>query len=332
MNIRKLDVNEHDSTRGLWEEVFTEDTDEFLNYYYQFMTNHNEIYTIEDEKQFVSMIHLNPYQVELMGKLFPIHYIVGVATKQEYRRRGLMGQLLHKVLQDLYQKEEPLTYLMPASESIYTPYGFVVVGEQVHYEYTGDFHEGWFSDKEQELEFVLAKEEDCAALADFANEEFHKHCVVFTRRSEAYFLQLLKEQACQNGGVVLVKKHGDMMGYFITANEGYQQVREMTMKDNIQISVREKERIPMMARATCVETLLLCTDWHAGQRHEIQVIDPIIDENTGTYQISPSYGGLKGRKISKEVDMEQAITISELTSRIMSYPSTSKQVLLNEIV
>ena len=34
MIIRKLEQNEHGKTRELWEQVFPEDTKEFLDYYY----------------------------------------------------------------------------------------------------------------------------------------------------------------------------------------------------------------------------------------------------------------------------------------------------------
>lgn len=309
MLLKKLNVEEHGVTRELWEEVFTEDTREFLDYYYAHMADHNEIYTIEKNNQLVSMIHLNPYNIQMMGKIFPIHYIVGVATKKEYRKQGLMGTLLRRIMLDLHQQEEPLTYLMPAAEEIYAPYDFVVIGEQIHYEYTGTFHDGMFNDEEQGLEFSYATEKDCVSLEQFANESFHKKYAIFTRRNQQYFSQLLKEQACQNGGIVLIEKEGVLVGYFLTANEGYQQIRELVVKPGIYIPMREKTRINMMVRATCVEKLLLCTNWHAGKRHIVQVIDTIIEGNTGTYQLSPSYGGLQCRKISKEVDANQAWSI-----------------------
>lgn len=332
MIVRKLDITEHGKTRELWEIVFPADTKKFLDYYYRFMTDHNEIYAIEKAQEIVSMIHLNPYKIQLVGKIFPIRYIVGVATKEEFRGQGMMGTLLKKVLRDMYHNEEPLIYLMPHAEAIYTPYEFVVVGEQICFEYMGDMEDGMFVDKKQGLEFAYATEEDCDTLEAFANGEFVKKYAVFTRRTSAYFSQLMKEQESQNGGIVLIYKEGDLVGYFLTANEGYQQVRELVVKHGIQIPLREKRRIHMMARATCVEKLLLCTNWHAGKRHIIQVVDPIIKENTGTYQLSPSYGGLQCKKISDEVEADKAWSIAELTKKVLSYELDEEKVLLNEVV
>ena len=43
MILRRLDPDEHGRTRKLWEEVFTEDTKEFLDYYYFIKARTNEI-------------------------------------------------------------------------------------------------------------------------------------------------------------------------------------------------------------------------------------------------------------------------------------------------
>ena len=86
--VRKLHVDEHILTRKLWEEVFVEDTSEFLDYYYSIKIKNNEIYVIEDHGEIVSMLHLNPYEMRIGDKLFQTHYIVAVATKESYRKRG----------------------------------------------------------------------------------------------------------------------------------------------------------------------------------------------------------------------------------------------------
>ena len=58
MKIRKLKQEEHSMTRSLWEEIFTEDDEAFLDYYYQVKTAENSIYIIEEEDQPVSMLQL----------------------------------------------------------------------------------------------------------------------------------------------------------------------------------------------------------------------------------------------------------------------------------
>ena len=65
--LKKLKSKERGLTRTLWEQVFTEDTKEFLDYYYTEKTKNNEIYVIETDHDIRAMMRLNPYVIQ-MGK------------------------------------------------------------------------------------------------------------------------------------------------------------------------------------------------------------------------------------------------------------------------
>ena len=71
MKIRKLDQSEHGKTRGLWEQVFSEDSQEFVDYYYYIKTKDNTIYVIEEDDEIRAMLQLNPYQVKLQESVVP---------------------------------------------------------------------------------------------------------------------------------------------------------------------------------------------------------------------------------------------------------------------
>ena len=58
------------------------------------------------------------------------HYIIAVSTQKEYRGRGFMRSLLIKSMEEMYGNKEPFTFLMPASEKIYTPYDFRYIYQQ----------------------------------------------------------------------------------------------------------------------------------------------------------------------------------------------------------
>ena len=217
MKVRKLRQEEHIRTRKLWEEIFTEDTAEFLDYYYSVKTADNEIYVIEDQGEIVSMLHLNPYQMRIENQIYPTHYIVAVATNLQYRRRGLMAKLLHYVLQEMQDRGEPFTFLMPASEAIYKPFGFEFVYTQGSSLVAGKNHSG--------IAFSLAKEEDCKDIAVFANECLQAYDVT-TWRTENYYKAILAEQISENGGILLAKQNGQLEGVFCFANEGQLELRE----------------------------------------------------------------------------------------------------------
>ena len=70
------------------------------------------------------MVHLNPCRVSWQGEELTLSYIVAVATEEAYRGQGIMGKLLGMALEEMDRRGEPFTFLMPAAEAIYTPYGF----------------------------------------------------------------------------------------------------------------------------------------------------------------------------------------------------------------
>ncbi len=211
--IRKLQVEEHILTRRLWEEVFVEDTTEFLDYYYSIKIKNNEIYVIEDDGEIVSMLHLNPYEMRIGDKLCQTHYIVAVATKQSYRKRGLMRQLLNHVMQIMKDRGEPFTFLMPADEAIYKPFGFEFIYEQRRENVSGKKCE------DSTLEVVEASAEHCQVIANFANKMLQEYDVV-TWRDSGYYETLLLELASEDGGILLAKRSEKIEGVFCYAYIG----------------------------------------------------------------------------------------------------------------
>ena len=130
MDIYKLDNSERQTTRELYEEIFSEDSKAFVDYYYTEKTKDNQIYAVKEDGKLCAMLHLNPYTLLVNGNEKQAHYIVAVATKEEYRKRGFMSALIKRALQDMYRAGENFTYLMPAAEKIYQPHDFRTVYEQ----------------------------------------------------------------------------------------------------------------------------------------------------------------------------------------------------------
>lgn len=219
MEIRKLRQEEHIRTRCLWEDIFTEDTPEFLDYYYSTKVNNNEIYVIEDKNEIVSMLHLNPYQMRVQDKVYQTHYIVAVATLEKYRKQGLMKQLLNHTMQLMADRGEPFTFLMPASEAIYKPFGFEFVYEQRREKVSGKKCE------DSSLEILEASQGDCQTIADFANEMLKEYDMV-TWRDADYYKMILAEQVSENGGILMAKRDGKIEGVFCYAKEIEFEIRE----------------------------------------------------------------------------------------------------------
>lgn len=72
----KLALEEHIKTKALWKEIFSEDTERYLDYYYKEVAPQNEIYVTRMGEDMVSMLHLNPYSVCMGKKKADVHVSV----------------------------------------------------------------------------------------------------------------------------------------------------------------------------------------------------------------------------------------------------------------
>lgn len=203
--VRKLNKEEHILTRPLWERIFTEDSKEFLDYYYSVKARENEIYIIEDGQDIVAMLHLNPYQMRIGNEIYDTHYIVAVATDERYRRQGLMAKLMNHVLKIMTDRGEPFTFLMPANEAYYKSFGFQTILNRKDTFVSGTDAES------QQIEFSKACVSDCKEMADFANKYLEKYEVA-TYRTEEYYRTLLAEHVCEGGGILLLKENEKIVG------------------------------------------------------------------------------------------------------------------------
>lgn len=249
MQVRKLKREEHTLSRPLYEEVFSEDSKQFVDYYYTEKTKDNQIYVVEEDGEIRSMLHLNPYQVSVNGTQKQVHYIVAVATQEAYRKRGYMAALLKQALGDMYQSGESFTFLMPASESIYLPFDFRTVYEQdkpfiIH-------SEGW-----EEL-----SEEDCAELADWANAKLKERYQIYVWRDEAYYKRLRKEYACDGAGLMVRKQQGAITDCAIWIPE------------------EEKVKPKIMVRIIDVRRMLMSLSLKSLTAVCFTVTDPLIEDN-----------------------------------------------------
>ena len=106
MKIRKLETEEKQNTKKLYEEVFSEDSKSFVDYYYEEKLKDNQIYVVEEDGEIQAMLHLNPYELAVNGSKKDVNYIVAVATRESYRKRGYMAGLLKQALNDMYADGE----------------------------------------------------------------------------------------------------------------------------------------------------------------------------------------------------------------------------------
>lgn len=277
MEIRRLKRQEHINTRKLYEEVFPEDSQSFVDYYYTEKTKDNQIYAAEEDGCIQAMLHLNPYVLMVNGAEKPVDYIVAVATREKYRRRGLMAELMHTALKDMYKEGKAFTFLMPAAERIYLPHDFRTVYEQER-KVLGSEEVILKEAGKQGMEAVPAKEEDAFLLARTAQKYLRERYQVYARRDEGYYIRLFKELLSDGGKLYLFRKDGEIRDYRIF-DADYQE--EGQKKPKIMVRIVDVRRMLMSVRLKKLTAACLT------------VTDPVIKENNRCLTITGTeYSGV----------------------------------------
>ncbi|NBI29731.1 GNAT family N-acetyltransferase [Chengkuizengella marina] len=83
--------------------------------------------------QLISMVSLLPLQVFIHNQVFSMGGVAGVASWPEYRRKGLVKQLLEKTLLEMKEKNMTVSMLAPFSFAFYRKYGWETLSEYKKY-------------------------------------------------------------------------------------------------------------------------------------------------------------------------------------------------------
>lgn len=371
MEFRKLQKEEHIRTRQLWEKIFTEDSEQFLDYYYEVKTAENEIFAAEEDGILRSMLQLNPYRLRFMGEEISSHYIIAVATDAAYRHRGLMAELLKMSMRQMAENGELFTFLMPAAEAIYRPFDFRYVYAQQR-SVIRPLKEQHAESETENCSWNEAKHSDTKELAAYAEAYLRQRYAVYAARDEHYYDVMCQEQNSENGGIRVLWRDGEIAGCFFYDPENGCTVREplilpgleeefrkevLRMSDgqevNCQAYGNEEEKPLIMARILCLQKFMENLEASGSLNFVMNAEDPILEENSGRFRISAGTG--EKLHVEKCTDIEnQCGTISiallaeilfgyvnpaqkaeELTDELMSNLGKilpAKPVFLNEIV
>lgn len=339
---------------SLWESCFG-DTKAYMEFYFQNKVGKNEIFIMEEADQVVSMVHLNPYVLQVNEEEMLAHYIVGVATNPEYRRRGYMGQLLRQAMEFMYDKGEAFTYLMPAAYGIYAPYDFRYIYEQRRLKMK-------LRDISVMAPFIECKpyskcsDREKKRLVSFANDALQKAFQVFAVRSETYYDRLAKEMKACGGDLLLLSAEEQIIGVVpysveeenlcfpeLVIQPSYTKAILATMVDYVKNSqavfhtvtllesyfverkqlkevfseVVEEQKPIIMARIIHAKQALALLRATKPLSFVIKVNDGYIERNEGTYEIRVWESGCEVIETTKEEEL--TLSIDELTELVFAY-------------
>ena len=349
MVIQKIKGEACKKTRALWEEVFSEDSIQFTDYYFEKKAQRNIGYTIGEEP-YDAMMFRTPYKLQIGEVQREISYLVGVATRKECRHRGYMRKLLMHSFQEMYEEKIPFTFLMPANPAIYEPFDFKYIYEREVWEFNAAEFDG-------KLQGLYSVRSFCKQfpqipimrlLAEFANRYLKEHYNIYVHRDASYYEMQLKESEAQNGDIYVFFEAGEIKAFFLYAKEGdeifIQEVIEE--KDGFFpfLQKAEKKKPIIMARIIHLEEMmkLLCSK--ESTTMIIQIEDELIPENAGIYRLEMTPKGSKVNKIRESIcggkeetmDLKAAQmqnVVPEVSMHIRDFaPWVLNGVFINEIV
>ncbi len=335
MTVKYLSEPEKPLCLGLWEEAFPEDSQSFVDYYFAEKCKDNKILALGENEdnnfEVEAMIQANPYLMQVGKKRWDIDYLVGIATRAERRGRGYMAMLIGKYLRDCREEQVPFTFLMPANEEIYRPFGFTWIFDQPRYEWRPDAKKGlskrsllpW---RNQEIYYNRA-----ADAAAWMNAWLDERSKVHTVRNTEYIYRLITELASEDGTFDIYYENEEIKAIESWWGSDVREQRLLYADD----SLAAEAGVPkpsIMARLITPEKVMREITLPAGcEKEEVSIrlhlTDSLIDDNNAdwTWTITPL-----GSRLERVFDdmpvwavaepsMDLDLTVEELTSWLFGY-------------
>jgi len=88
-----------------------------------------------DDEQLVAGAGIIPFEIRMRSQDFKMHGVGGVASKPEYRNRGIVREIMVRMFKDMYDNKIPISVLYPFKHSFYETLGYKVVDEIFYYQF-----------------------------------------------------------------------------------------------------------------------------------------------------------------------------------------------------
>lgn len=320
--IRYLKQEEKERSRALWEEIFTEDSSSFVDFYYSEKTRRNKILVAEEEEAIVAMLHRNPFDVVVKDRICRVDYIAGVATGLAWRHRGYMSRLLSRSFADMYMERMGFCFLVPVNPAIYLPFEFT---------YISDLPQLTVSDKGMMRlsgRALMERTEECEEAARFAGKRLEKQYEVYVMRDEEYYRQLSREVRSADGDLILLRTRDERER--LAGISAYYGDTAAEQRELICLPDYAKEIAPpkpyAMGRIINLEqfiSVIRLKDESEASEMElmIEVTDGQIRQNDGIFRWNLTKNGSSLTKVSEGAFMKPHLSlgIAEMTAWLFGY-------------
>lgn len=315
--MRYLNKGEEHKIRDLYKQSF-DDSDKFIDYYFQERIHKNHILVEEKEDEIVSMLSIVPKRIRIRGELYDIGYIFAVATKEDYKNMGIMKNLLSKCLKDMDTVQRYFTFLLTSNFSYYESLGFL---GQKEASLTGVNPKATTQETSIDMKHIIkrkATKEDFTTLSVYAKSLYMLYCDIYVDKTVDYFIDLEKELSINGGYIELSFYENDLIDYEIIDNsiEDVNNNKLMVRLINIRAFLRDILNKFYKADNTNYEGVV------------IDLTDHIIPDNNGQYVIIDN--NIVEKPESFKEDRRIEMNISEFTNWLIETTGFFKWVCITE--
>lgn len=178
-----------------------DDSHDYVDFFFLHSYQTNNTYYVQKDGLVVSALHVLAKKMIFNDQIFNLPFIVAASTDVNFRRQGLMREVMSKTFAGLLEQGQMVVALYPTDPAFYYPYGFV------HYA-----HSISLSSYQEVVDCGLEQTTDCDLLADM-----YHHCIQndegFVIRDKNYYENYLNS-LWQDGVVFdLIKHDQDIIGY-----------------------------------------------------------------------------------------------------------------------
>ena len=311
------------------------------------------IWGMMDGERIAAKLHLIPLAVSINGIPFEMGGIASVATWPEYRRKGMVKELLLHALQTMKAQGQTISFLHPFSVPFYRQYGWEMAFAEKHYEipmknvkqnWNGKGYVRRVNSDIPLLDSIYRKYIKNYNGALLRDEKWWKQRVLKDQRmiavaydeenqAEGYIIYQLKDRLFKVDEFVYNTTNAlKVFMQFIANHDSMAEKVEMIVPENdlLPLLVHEprfKQKIMpyFMARIVDVEAFLkeymssIPTDFGSLS---IRVEDPFIEENTGIYTLHEADGKIDIVYESVMNNIKGPViscTVQQLTTMLLGY-------------
>ncbi len=126
MEIRALTTGDIPLAKQLWTDAFG-DSDSFVRFYFENKFTFKGSLGAFDGGRLAGDLTMQDMTVRMRGELLRTGFLAGCATREEYRYRGVMRDLLRAQMQRMNEEGYPLCHLHPFLHAFYRKFGWETV-------------------------------------------------------------------------------------------------------------------------------------------------------------------------------------------------------------